>query len=71
MAVSGGSTVPHCILWNLSEFLSEFSTLATTLYYIVIVKGLHLGFLSIECSSKIKFSSTVHCQICIPVDTLE
>ena len=71
MAVSEGSTVLHCILWNLSEFLSEFSALANTLYYIVIVTGLHLGFLSRECSSKIKFSSTVHCKICILVGTLE
>ena len=59
MAISEGSTVLHCILWNLSEFLSEFSALATTLYDIVIVKGLHLGFLRRECRTKIKFSSAV------------
>ena len=59
MAVSEGSTVLHCILCNLSEFLSEFSALTGTLYYSVIVKGLHLGFLRRECRTKIKFSPAV------------
>lgn len=47
------------VFCGIYEFLSEFSALATTLYDIVIVKGLHLGFLRRECRTKIKFSSAV------------